>query len=290
MTETDWLTSEDPQAMLQYVVKDRHPRSQGPSDRKLRLFACAAARMGGVPDEKNIHGAELWAEGGVPTEYRYSYQDPSAPKAASFVSQPYWAGAYGNINQADKASLIREIVGNPWRPVTPLWDRVKVGDEMLLESEPNYHLRKRRPGERPANAEVVEMLPGGKMRVQPAYGGNPGVWEVPDPTPLVPWLTPTVLSLAAAAYENRSGRWEPTPLRGVTTQKYVEDGSLDPVRLLVLADALLDAGCDNEQILRHLQGWEEADENTHSDNLIWVQKNRPHVRGCWVLDLLLGYS
>jgi hypothetical protein len=38
----------------------------------------------------------------------------------------------------------------------------------------------------------------------------------------------------------------------------------------VLADALMDAGCDNENIIQHCQG------------------PGAHVRGCWVVDLLLG--
>ena len=41
-------------------------------------------------------------------------------------------------------------------------------------------------------------------------------------------------------------------------------------RLPKLADALEDAGCDNADILSHLRG------------------PGPHVRGCWVVDLLLG--
>jgi hypothetical protein len=41
-------------------------------------------------------------------------------------------------------------------------------------------------------------------------------------------------------------------------------------RLPILHDALLDAGCDNEDILAHCRSPQE------------------HVRGCWVVDLLLG--
>jgi hypothetical protein len=38
----------------------------------------------------------------------------------------------------------------------------------------------------------------------------------------------------------------------------------------ILADALQDAGCDNADILGHCRG------------------PGPHVRGCWVVDLVLG--
>jgi hypothetical protein len=41
-------------------------------------------------------------------------------------------------------------------------------------------------------------------------------------------------------------------------------------RLPILADALQDAGCDNEDILSHCRG------------------PGPHVRGCWVVDWVLG--
>jgi hypothetical protein len=41
-------------------------------------------------------------------------------------------------------------------------------------------------------------------------------------------------------------------------------------RMLELADALEEAGCDNDGILSHCRG------------------PGPHVRGCWVVDLVLG--
>jgi hypothetical protein len=68
------------------------------------------------------------------------------------------------------------------------------------------------------------------------------------------WGTPTVAALATAAYEER----------------ILPAGTLEPDRLAVLADALEDAGCDNADLLSHLR------------------TPGPHVRGCWVLDLILS--
>jgi len=68
------------------------------------------------------------------------------------------------------------------------------------------------------------------------------------------WRTPQVLALAQAAYDNRT----------------LPAGTLEPARLAVLADALEEAGCNNPDLLGHLRG------------------GGVHVRGCWVLDLLLG--
>ena len=62
------------------------------------------------------------------------------------------------------------------------------------------------------------------------------------------WRTDTAVTLARTMYESR-------------------DFSAMPI----LADALQDAGCDNEDILSHCRDTQQ-----------------PHVRGCWVVDLVLG--
>jgi hypothetical protein len=63
-----------------------------------------------------------------------------------------------------------------------------------------------------------------------------------------------VVCLAQAAYENRQ----------------LPPGLLDNARLAVLADALEEAGCQDPVILGHLRSGGE------------------HVRGCFVVDALLG--
>ena len=73
--------------------------------------------------------------------------------------------------------------------------------------------------------------------------GNPFRPVTLDPE----WRTSTVLALASQMY-----------------------GSRDFGAMPILADALQDAGCDNEDVFAHCRG------------------SGPHVRGCWVVDLVLG--
>jgi hypothetical protein len=63
------------------------------------------------------------------------------------------------------------------------------------------------------------------------------------------WLTSTVVDLAHSIYDGRA--FERMPLLG---------------------DALMDAGCDSDEIIQHCRG------------------DGPHVRGCWVVDLNLRKS
>ena len=48
-------------------------------------------------------------------------------------------------------------------------------------------------------------------------------------------------------------------------------------RMVILADALLDADCDEEAVLRHCRGTE-----------VGVKEPPQHIRGCWVIELILN--
>lgn len=67
------------------------------------------------------------------------------------------------------------------------------------------------------------------------------------------WRTSDVVALAKGIYEERA--WD---------------------RLPILGDALLDADCDEEAVLRHLRGTEKH-----------ATKRVEHVRGCWVVEMAL---
>jgi hypothetical protein len=75
--------------------------------------------------------------------------------------------------------------------------------------------------------------------IRELFGPLPGRLVPVDPS----WRTSTVLALANGVYDEKA---------------------FD--RMPILADALQDAGCDNDHILNHCRG------------------PGPHVRGCWVID------
>jgi hypothetical protein len=84
---------------------------------------------------------------------------------------------------------------------------------------------------------------------QPVRGGLPLA-----PT-LLKWHDGLIVRLAQAAYDDR----------------LLSSGHLDPARLAVLCDALLDAGCPpDHELLLHMRG------------------PGPHYRGCWAIDVLTG--
>jgi hypothetical protein len=60
--------------------------------------------------------------------------------------------------------------------------------------------------------------------------------------------------------------------RAAYDERILPQGTLDPQRLAVLADALEDGGCDDGEILQHLR------------------EPGPHYRGCWAVDLILAQT
>lgn len=252
MTEREWLTGDDPVAMLRLLDGSdgtRLPdvgRKNLAGDRKMRLFACACARrVWRLLADGRSHGAVEVAE---------RYADGLATASELSAARAAARDAARAAARAVQAALLRDVVGNPLRPVASPYERV------------------------------------------PSRWG--GEYEF-----RVAWLTPTVLAVARAAYEERPGREcgkcqgtgkELSPVYGAEAYggtaarvvRYspinntrcsdchaagrVADGALDPTNLLVLADALEDAGCDGGELLGHLRS------------------PGPHVRGCWALDLVLG--
>lgn len=232
MTEYEWLASKDPAAMLSWATAPvppgghRPPRRHWyPSARKLRL--CASAACGGQPQSLQLCDlSDRFADGEIPyaelESFRPSHPDCSWPLRHEKNVHATILTINFDVFLNGQAILLREILGNPFRPVT----LPHVSDCAVCRGSGSFLL---------GSGEDAERIP----------------------CHCCPWLTPTVLSLAQAAYEERgrkcgrcggSGVYHPNPIqsRGCPACQGTgrqQDGTLDPFRLAMLADALEDAGC-----------------------------------------------
>ena len=261
MTEADWLSSDDPAAMLEHLRYSTYEeptyggttrQSQHPpliNDRKLRLFALACSKEG-----------PLWAAWAK-----------MVPSAAGFMTAAegaaYWTGRKVGqyhplkLTPADKverSALLRCVIGNPWRSV--------VHEILGALSTPMV----RWPDGRLDTLSTVE-----QMRLLPVIVRR--TW--------LAWNAGAVPRLAKSIYDARD--WHLLP---------------------ILGDLLEEAGCDNEDVLRHCR-WEQRCWNCLGGKFFggvkmetltpytrpceechgagWVSAPH-HARGCWVVDLMLG--
>ena len=212
MTEADWLTCTDAEAMLLSL------RGKA-TERKLRLYSCACCRR--VWDRlsrsgrKAVETAERFADG------RAGWWGTFAREARLLPEMP----RAGHPRQLER-SVVHGLV-SPWAEWS---DGAGVG--VACEAA-------RLVGDgRPGPADLVR-----------------DIFRYPRPVTLFPrrlatldphWRTADVLGLARAIYDDRA---------------------FD--RMPLLADALMDAGCDNDEVIAH------------------CRSPGPHVRGCWVVDLVL---
>jgi hypothetical protein len=244
VNEAEWLASKDVWEMFGGVSVEASPR-------KLRLFAVACCRcseslLSNADHRRAVDLAERFADGlateqELGTAFRRAKEftlglrggktereirrwaeagavlNATAPpdRGRSAAAETGWHVARSAASQevdASLAALLRDIVGNPFRPMTrlrppdPPWLTAKV----LAATGPWTHLL--------------------------------DSWFNPA------WVTSDAVALARQMYESR-------------------DFSAMPI----LADALQDTGCDHAGILDHCR-----------------DEKATHVRGCWVVDLVLG--
>jgi hypothetical protein len=252
MTEAQWLAESDPRATLP-MVRDRASR------RKLRLLACGCCRrfwfeMGGPVARQKVARAEMYADGEITettflaafsgeTDYtRYTILEqlhraaqalgwPEVEEHSEFLATPREPREYAERQTDEVLSHLAEAGG---------LDYLGVCRQRQLPSEEYLTFvdradRERQAGvtrERAAQAHLVRDIFANPFR---------SVRFSPE------WRTATAIALAQQMYESREFSAMP-----------------------ILADALQDAGCDNDEVLSHCRG------------------AGPHVRGCWVVDLVLG--
>jgi hypothetical protein len=246
VTEHEWLACAEAEKMLEFL------RGAGRADhRTLRLFSCACCRrIWELLDREGrqaVEVAERFADGlASEGELRAVWHaastastpwDPvtgSARSAAYFTALPALARGYPGLSPPNPpAETVANHAARGAVAYSNLWGKT-------CEAV------------RVTDLQAEETAQAGLLRdVFSPFHPLPAI----DPT-VLQWNSGLIPRLARAAYEER----------------LLPSGTLDSTRLAVLADALEEAGSDNEPLLAHCRG------------------AGPHVRGCVALDAILGKS
>jgi hypothetical protein len=283
MNEEQWLNATDPTPVLRFLQGTGKA-----SDRRLLLFGAACCRrlLAHFPDGTIRRAAECGehhADGRGTAEERFEAGRASAPKHLPRRGLPR---ALTGTQPALAGGTWMGLVDAPW-PVPP--DRR--GAEGLAVRAAHFLVTAcgARPGSPVAQAarravgavgvaandryEVLRCPAGEEVRVARATWRAAQAAQAAEQraqvallrdifaTPFRPrpalapdLLTPDVLDQARTAYEERQ----------------LPSGHLDPARLAALAAALEESGRTDAGLLSHLRG------------------EGPHVRGCFVVDAVLG--
>jgi hypothetical protein len=251
MTEAEWLNDRDAHRMLGYLFT-RRVRT-----RKWRLVECAFLRFSWafLTDDRSRQAVEV-AERDIDqplNESDLQLVRTEASEAWEAIFEERYA------DQETRAETGRALAAR-WAAQAlsrgPRVRRIQNGEKMsfLQFLVPLIMQDQEDPVTAGISEEIRSRITAAQADVLHDLFGNP-FRPRPSVKPLwLRWNDGTVARLAQAAYEER----------------ILPAGTLDNGRLAILADALEEAGCSNVEILGHLRG------------------SGPHVRGCYVLDLLLA--
>jgi hypothetical protein len=244
--EYEWLTCSDTQLMLRFL-RDADLLS----DRKAHLFAIACyRRVWNELEDEQLQKSVEFVESSV--DGQSGEKEPRGNDWGQFsrTSLRLWNATGISFVSAEfcvqvaARSLTTEGQGldRAWEETfRQSWARGCVSTEARLLADaqaPADWLAERRRKMRQEERGQTGLL-------RDMFGSSFGAISI-EPR----WLTSDVIDLARVCYDERAFE-----------------------RLPILADALMDAGCDNDEIINHCR-----------------EQGRGHVKGCWVIDLLLGKS
>ena len=229
MTEAEWLACRTSRTLLDFLRGDL-------TERKLRLIGCGCCRACRPEFKLAECGTALAVAERIADGVASQDEIAEGYRLASYARDM----ATGTMKGIPKRYKSPEAVGSSWA----VYELV----EMLERTEHFLHYLHEGVAGALRSLAAIDRRPSAdraqQTRVIRDIVGNPFRPITCDPS----WRTSDVMLLAQGIYDDRA---------------------FD--RMPILADALQDTGCDNDDILNHCR----------DTSLI-------HVRGCWVVDLVLG--
>jgi hypothetical protein len=233
VTEEEWLGCADPVALLRHLSRPR-------GDRKLLLYGVACCRgRWDLLTHRYTRGAVEWAErfadGSAVRDEEYARLEWNS-EGAAFAAEAARAEDWADDWEAGPGRLRGRACDAARLPrAEQVVSAAYLANSLMsLECVDPYD---------PALSRHRPLLTVPFLR---DVFGNPFRPVTFDPS----WRSDTAVSLAKGMYDGR-----------------------DFAAMPILADALQDAGCEDEQVLAHCR-----------------DPRGVHVRGCWVVDLVLGRS
>ena len=250
MTEQEWLTCAEPSRLLSSLFSRR--RKEAATDERFRMFGIACCRRVAelleFGDTRALDYLEAYASSGlreVLLKARRSHR-PAGNDASHAMTRAYPAPAPIKF-QAEARLLATSAV---WTCTKTKATQAAIAYRQAAVAKAHLAAADRQPD--PSARPQAGWLPPdpAELAVQAALlrdiFGNPFRPVAFSPA----WRTDTAVSLAKQMYEMR-----------------------DFGAMPILADALQDAGCDDEQVLHHCR-----------------DPKLPHVCGCWVVEAVLSGS
>jgi hypothetical protein len=223
MTEAEWLACETPERMLAYL------RGRA-SERKLRLFAVAAARPASpwlihAISKEALEVGEKVAEGVCGSEALNQIRRVAwdlFPLGVRGYGIPHVSATRAAARTVERQA--QEAADNTRHEIANVFAELARQEGVLEDERRRLYFA----GRRRVEAQLASLLR--------EVFGNP-FRPVTLPPAVLAWQDATVSLVARAAYDNRQ----------------FPEGTLDAPRLALLADALEDAGCADAELLGHLR-------------------------------------
>ena len=241
MTEAEWLKCPAMSLMCSHLRLEKRINYTESGRRKFRLLACQCCRrVWSVIKDARLRRA---------VELSERYADKRASKSDLGKA---WATAKATARELAEQYLRRDI-DDPAASIA--LGRAQAAQAVVATASPDQIATRAESAAYEASEvmrsvadEADDDADAAERRLQSDYVrdifGNPFRPVTFSPA----WRTDTAVTLARQMYDSR------------------EFGAMP-----ILADALQDAGCDNEDVLAHCR-----------------DTGATHVRGCWVVDLVLG--